>query len=61
MSELELYKKMYAKVFSETDSTLALVVGALESGDCTREKLTEVAGKLKQALLDAEDMYLNAE
>lgn len=58
---LELYKKMYATVVGEVDDTLQIIANALVADDCNREKVIEIGEKLKKALADAEEMYLDAE
>ena len=60
MDELGLYKKMYATVVGQVDDVLQKIGEALVSGDYGREKLIEVGEKLKAALLEAEEMYLDA-
>ena len=61
MTELELYKKMYAKVVGEADDILQSLAEALTKGDCGRKELIEFGERLKQTLLDAEEMYLDAD
>ena len=61
MDELELYKKMYATVVGQVDNTIQMIGESVLGGDCGREKLIEVGEKLKAALMEAEEMYLDAE
>ena len=60
MSELELYKRMFVMVVGEVDGVLKSLSGLLIEGDCDREVMMEIGETLKQALLDAEEMYMNA-
>ena len=48
---LELYKKMYA--------TLVGRVNIAIQGPCGREQVLKAAEELRQALMEAEDMYLD--
>lgn len=57
----DLYKKMYATVAGEVDDTLQLIANALLADDCNRDKIIEIGEKLKKALSDAGEMYLDAE
>lgn len=57
----ELYKKMYATVVGEVDDTIQLIAKAILDHEYGFEKMSEIGEKLKRALLDAEDMYLDAE
>ena len=61
MSELELYKRMFAKVVGEVDNVLQSLPKLLIEGDCGRDVVMELGEKLKQALLDAEEMYMDAD
>ena len=61
MTELELYRKMYAKVVGEADGILQSLAGVLTKGDCGRKELIEFGERLKRALLDAEEIYMSAE
>ena len=61
MTELELYKKMYAEVVGEADDILQLIPAALTKDDCGRKELEEFGEKLKQALLNAEELYASTE
>lgn len=57
----ELYKKMYATVVGEVDETIQLIAKAILDHEYGFEMMSEIGQKLKKALLDAEDMYLDAE
>lgn len=57
----ELYQKMYAAVVGEVDDTLQIICQAVADREYTVEKLNEIGEKLRNALLKAEDMYLDAE
>ena len=61
MSELALYKRMYAKVVGEADGILQDLATVLTRGDCGRNELMAFGERLKQALLDAEEIYISAE
>lgn len=61
MTELELYKKMYSKVVHEADQILQELPKALTNPDCGRDDLFKFGERLKQALLDAEEIYMSAE
>ena len=61
MTELELYKKMYSKVVYEADRILQDLPKALTNPDCGRDELFKFGERLKQALLDAEEIYMSAE
>jgi len=52
---------MYAKVVGEADCILQELAAVLARGGCGRDDLMFVGKKLKQALLDAEEMYLDAD
>ena len=60
MSELELYKKMYAVLVGHADDILQELAGKLTDQDCGREALMDFGEKLKQALLEAEEIYMSA-
>ena len=54
------YRKLYSYLVSQMDDTLQCIAGELMSnGD--NEPLARVGDKLKDALLTAEDMYLDIE
>lgn len=61
MNELALYKKMYAAVVYQADSILQELADTLANPDCGWDELNEFGERLKQALLDAEEIYLSAE
>ena len=61
MTELELYKKMYSKVVYEADQILQDLPKTLANPDCGRDDLFKFGERLKQALLDAEEIYMSAE
>lgn len=60
MTELELYKKLYAKVVGGADDILQSLPDALTKSDCGRTELMEFGERLKEVLLDAEEIYLSA-
>lgn len=53
------YKKLYAYLVGQIDDTLQMIAGDLVAGNTGREELYAVGEKLKNALLTAEDMYLD--
>ena len=57
----ELYKKMYASLVGDVDDTIQYIGNTILLGDCGKMEMTAVGNMLKEALLKAEDMYLNAE
>ena len=61
MDELELYKKMYATVVHQADNILQELAETLKDQDCGWKELNKFGEKLKQALLDAEEIYISAE
>ena len=61
MTELELYRKMYATVVYEADLILQDLPKALADPNCGRDELLKFGGSLKQVLLDAEEIYMSAE
>lgn len=61
MDELELYKKMYATVVYQVDDVLQELSVTLADQDCGWKELNDFGERLKQALLDAEEIYISAE
>lgn len=57
----ELHEKMYAYLVGEVDDALEMIANNLVDGECGRDELIAVGHKLKNALLGAEEMYLEAE
>lgn len=55
------YQKLYAYLAGQVDDTLQMIAGELTGGKCDRDSLCAVGESLKNALLTAEDMYLDAE
>ena len=58
---LELYKKMYATLVGRVDTSISDLVNAAMLGPCDRERVLKIAEDLRRALLEAEDMFLEAE
>lgn len=58
---LNLYKKMYASVVGNVDDTIAYIAKLLSKEKCGKEELVEVGKRLKEALLEAEDMYIESD
>ena len=61
MTELELNKKMYAEVVGEADDIIQLLPDALTKDGCGQKELMEFGEKLKQALLNMEELYTSTE
>ena len=53
------YQKLYAYLVGQIDDTLQMIAGDLVAGNPGRNELYAVGEKLKNALLTAEDMYLD--
>ena len=58
---LKLYKKMYATLAGRMDAAVSELAGIASHEVCDRQRVLVVAENLRQALLEAEDMYLDAE
>ena len=58
---LELYKQMYATLAGRVDTSISDLAKIAMLGPCDREHVLKIAEDLRQALLEAEDMYLDAE
>ena len=54
-----IYQKLYSYLVGQVDNTLQMIAGHLTDGVAGRDALIAVGEKLKNALLTAEDMYLN--
>lgn len=54
------YRKLYSYLVGQMDDTLQWIAGELMSNS-DNEPLVKVGNKLKDALLTAEDMYLDME
>jgi len=52
---------MYASVVSNVDDTIAYIAKLLSKEKCGKEELVEVGKRLKEALLEAEDMYIESD
>lgn len=61
MTELDLYKKMYSTLVAQADQILQELASTLTSQNCGWKELNLFGTKLKQALLDAEEIYLYAD
>ena len=55
----DLYKKLYTYLVGQVDDALQFIAGELVGGDCDNSALLTVGNRLKDALLTAEDMYLD--
>ena len=58
---LELYKKMYATLLGRVDAAIGELADIALLESCDRQRVLAVAEKLRQTLLEVEDMYLDAE
>lgn len=58
---LELNKKMYATLAGCIDKSIDELEGAASQEVCDKQRILEIVGRLRLALLEAEDMYLDAE
>lgn len=56
---LELYKKMYATLVGRVDPSINDLINIAIQGPCGREQVLKAAEELRQALMEAEDMYLD--
>ena len=56
---LELYKKMYATLVGSVDRSISDLLNIAIQGPCDREHVLKAAEELRQALMEAEDMYLD--
>lgn len=56
-----IYQTMYATLAGRVDKTLEYVTEALLQGQCDWEHVHQIGEMLKAALLETEDMYLDAE
>lgn len=61
MTELEMYKKMYATVVGAADDAIQIVAGMLVGGECNREGVLKTGERLKKGIMDAEELYLDAD
>lgn len=59
MTELELYKRMYAGIVGTVDNVLQEIGGMLMENRCDRKAVMKIGQELKKALLDTEDLYLD--
>jgi hypothetical protein len=56
---LELYKKMYAALVVRVDRSISSLLSIAIQEPCSREQILNAAEELRQALAEAEDMYLD--
>lgn len=56
---LELYKKMYATLVGRVDQSISDLLNIAIQGPCGRDQILKAAEELRQALAEAEDMYLD--
>ncbi|MBD5149670.1 MAG: hypothetical protein HDT18_04715 [Oscillibacter sp.] len=57
----QIYRKMYATLAGRIDTTLNFMEECLLHQNCDWKNMNQAAKKLKDALLEAEEMYLDAE
>ena len=57
---MEIYKKLYAYLVGEIDDTIQIICHNLLTGQLGREELIAIGEKLRDALLTAEERYLDA-
>lgn len=55
---LDLYKKMYATLVGSVDTSIDELFAIALQAPCDPKRVLSVAENLRQALLTAEDMYL---
>ena len=58
---LEAYKRMYATVVGCADTSIDELEDIASQEVCDKQRILGVAGRLRLALWDAEDIYLDAE
>ncbi|MCM1376791.1 MAG: hypothetical protein NC245_17080 [Muribaculum sp.] len=58
---LELYKRMYATLLGRVDAAIGELADIALLGSCDKQRVLTVAENLRQALLEVEGMYLDAE
>ena len=56
-----MYKKMYATLVGRVDTAICELVNTALLGPCDQEHVLKTAEDLRQALAEAEDLYLDAE
>jgi len=56
---LELYKKMYAVLAGRVDATISELADLASHETCDRQRVLLAAEALRQALLEAEETYLD--
>ena len=56
-----LYQKLYAYLVGQVEDSLQLIADDLMRGSYGREELIAVGEKLKSALLQAEETYIQAD
>lgn len=57
----ETIKKMYATLAGRVDTAISDLANTALLGPCDKEHVLKIAENLRQALLEAEEMYLDAE
>lgn len=54
-------QKMYATLAGRVDTFIGHLVNTAMLGPCDKEHILKIAEDLRQALLEAEDLYLDAD
>lgn len=54
-------QKMYATLAGRVDTSIGHLVNIAMLGPCDKEHILKIAEDLRQALLEAEDLYLDAD
>ena len=57
----QIYRKMYATLVGRIDTTLNFMEESLLHRNCDWESMNQAAKQLRVALLEAEEIYLDAE
>ena len=61
MSKQDLHKTLYATLVGRVDTSISELADIASQDPCDRQRVLAVAESLRQALLEAEDMYLDAD
>jgi hypothetical protein len=57
----KIYQKMYATLAGRVDTSISNLVNIAILGPCYNVQVLKIAEDLRQALMEAEDMYLDAD
>ena len=61
MNNQNLYQKLYATLVGRVDANISELADIASQEPCDRQRVLAVTESLRQALLEAEDMYLDAD